>query len=133
MQRAVGQPGEPPRLPMSAEAIDPTTLVRRVQTQRLLLALIGRLQAAAPAPPTAPARAWTQALSELTTPLDTTDTPPELPLRERLIDAVQAVLAEGLERERFRGLTHDTPRQPRRGARAARRPRRAPRATARSS
>ena len=81
---AVGQPGEPPRLPAPAEAIDPTTLVRRVPTQRLLLMLIGRLQAEAPAPPAPPVRSWTQSLSELATPLDAADTPPELPLRERL-------------------------------------------------
>ena len=82
---AVGQPGEPPRLPVPAEAVDPTTLVRRVPTQRLLLMLIGRLQASASTPPPAPpVRSWTQALSELNTPLDTVDAPPELPLRERL-------------------------------------------------
>jgi hypothetical protein len=82
---AVGQPGEPPRLPAPAEAIDPTTLVRRVQTQRLLLVLIGRLQAEATAPPpTPPVRSWTQALNELNTPLDTVDVPPFVPLRERL-------------------------------------------------
>jgi len=81
---AVGQPGEPPRLPAPVEAIDPTTLVRRVPTQRLLLMLIGRLQAEAPAPPAPPVRSWTQSLSELATPLDSVDTPPVLPLRERL-------------------------------------------------
>jgi inorganic triphosphatase YgiF len=81
---AVGQPGEPPRLPAPAEVIDPTTLVRRAQTQRLLLMLIGRLQADVPTPPAPPVRSWSQALGELTTPLDTVETPPELPLRERL-------------------------------------------------
>ncbi len=81
---AVGQPGEPPRLPAPVEAIDPTTLVRRVPTQLLLLMLIGRLQAEAPAPPAPPVRSWTQSLSELATPLDSVDTPPVLPLRERL-------------------------------------------------
>ncbi len=82
---AVGQPGEPPRLPVSAEAIDPTTLVRRAQTQRLLLTLIGRLQGGEPTPPPAPPmRSWTQALNGLHTPLDTVDAPPVVPLRERL-------------------------------------------------
>ncbi len=82
---AVGQPGEPPQLPPSAEAIGPTVLVRRVQTQRLLLMLIGRLQGGEPTPARTPTgRSWTQALNELNTPLDAVDPPAELPLRERL-------------------------------------------------
>lgn len=80
---AVGQPGEPPRLPAPAEAIEPTTLVRCARTQRLLLMLIARVQADAPTP-LAALRSWRQPLGELTTPLDAADSPPELPLRERL-------------------------------------------------
>jgi inorganic triphosphatase YgiF len=84
---AVGQPGEAPALPAGEVAAEPAALVRRVQTQRLLLALIGRLQGGVPAR-NARVSAWGTSVSAVThsghTPLDQIDAPSELPLRERL-------------------------------------------------
>jgi len=84
---AVGQPGEAPALPAGEVAAEPAALVRRVQTQRLLLALIGRLQGDPPKPPVR-VSAWGTSVSAVThsghTPLDQIDAPSELPLRERL-------------------------------------------------
>jgi len=84
---AVGQPGEAPALPAGEVAAEPAALVRRVQTQRLLLALIGRLQGGVPAR-SPQVSAWNSSLSAVThsghTPLDQVDAPAELPLRERL-------------------------------------------------
>ena len=84
---AVGQPGEAPALPAGEVAAEPAALVRRVQTQRLLLALIGRLQGDPPKPPVR-VSAWGTSVSAVThsghTPLDQIDAPSELPLREQL-------------------------------------------------
>ena len=41
---AVGQPGEPPSLPVSVEEVDPTVVVRQHGAQRLLLNLISRAE-----------------------------------------------------------------------------------------
>ena len=84
---AVGQPGEAPALPAGETAAEPATLVRRMQTQRLLLALISRLQGGVPAR-NARVSAWGTSVNAVThsghTPLDQVDAPAELPLRERL-------------------------------------------------
>ncbi len=45
---AVGQSGELPRLPATAEELDPTVLVRQPGAQRLMLNLISRVQGAGP-------------------------------------------------------------------------------------
>ena len=52
---AVGQSGEPPRLPDSGDEVDPTALVRQAVAQRLMLNLIARVQGSEPE--TAPAAA----------------------------------------------------------------------------
>ena len=86
---AVGQPGEAPALPAGETAAEPATLVRRLQTQRLLLALIGRLQGGVPAR-SPRVSAWRSSMEAVThsghTPLDQVqvDAPAEQPLRERL-------------------------------------------------
>ncbi len=46
---AVGQSGEPPRLPASGDEVDPTVLVRQAVAQRLTLNLISRAQGGEPA------------------------------------------------------------------------------------
>jgi inorganic triphosphatase YgiF len=85
---AVGQPGEAPQLPAGEPAIEPALLVRRLQTQRLLLALIARVNGGTPAAPRQ-TRGWNNAVDAVTqrhhTPLDTPDAPPEQPLRQRLV------------------------------------------------
>lgn len=84
---AVGQPGEAPALPVSEAAEPPANLVRREQTQRLLLALIGRLQGDAPKQPgraSASGSSVGSATHSGHTRLDQVASPLQRPLRERL-------------------------------------------------
>ena len=73
---AVGQSGEPPRLPAAGDEVDPTLLVRQPAAQRLMLNLISRVQGADPAPGSVvqPAVAGPDAIA----------TGPSWPLRQRL-------------------------------------------------
>ena len=78
---AVGQSGEPPRLPASGDEVDPTVLVRQAVAQRLMLNLISRVQGGDPkaAPATA---AGTATVPQATA--DAIGPEPSLPLRQRL-------------------------------------------------
>jgi inorganic triphosphatase YgiF len=73
---AVGQSGEPPRLPASGDEVDPTVLVRQAVAQRLMLSLISRAQGDGPAP--------VSAVQPATTEPDAIAPEPSLPLRQRL-------------------------------------------------
>ncbi len=73
---AVGQSGEPPRLPASGDEVDPTVLVRQSTAQRLMLNLISRVQGADPA------RGSVVQLAA--TGPDAVVPEPSLPLRQRL-------------------------------------------------
>ena len=73
---AVGQSGEPPRLPASGDEVDPTVLVRQAVAQRLMLSLISRAQGDDPAP--------VSAVQPATTGPDAIAPEPSLPLRQRL-------------------------------------------------
>lgn len=73
---AVGQSGEPPRLPPSAEEVDPTALVRQSVAQRLMLNLISRVQGDEPT--AAPTTAASQQVAA-----DAVAPKPSLPLRQR--------------------------------------------------
>jgi CHAD domain-containing protein len=79
----VGQSGEPPRLPVSGEEVDPTVLVRQFAAQRLMLNLISRVKGDEPeALPAALARI---AVSPQGAPTSDAVAPePVLPLRRRL-------------------------------------------------
>ncbi len=80
---AVGQSGEPPRLPASAEEIDPTLLVRQTVAQRLMLSLISQVQGDDPeAMPAASAR--TAALPQGSPASDAVAHAPLIPIRSRL-------------------------------------------------
>ena len=80
---AVGQSGEPPRLPASAEEIDPTDLVRQTVAQRLMLNLISQVQVDEPeALPAASAR--TAALAQGSPASDAVALAPLIPLRSGL-------------------------------------------------
>lgn len=81
---AVGQTGEPPRLPAAqAAAVEPTTLVRRADTQRLLLKLISHLHGGPPVVAHT-ATAWTAALQQVTSEAGDAPAQPVQPLRQRL-------------------------------------------------
>ena len=76
---AVGQSGEPPRLPASGDEVDPTVLVRQSTAQRLMLRLISRVQGDdARVAPSTPTGAIDQAAAGTIGP------EPALPLRQRL-------------------------------------------------
>ncbi|MEI7464975.1 MAG: CHAD domain-containing protein, partial [Burkholderiales bacterium] len=80
---AVGQSGEPPRLPASAEESDPTVLVRQTAAQRLMLNLISQVQGdEIQALPAASARPT--ALPQGAPASDAVALTPLIPLRSRL-------------------------------------------------
>lgn len=80
---AVGQTGEPPRLPDGDAAADPTVSVRQGSAQRLLLNLIARVQRGQPVA-TPAGSAWTAALARVTADPVAEPSDADAALRERL-------------------------------------------------